>query len=518
MYVSNLKIQNVRNFPDLSIQLSKRMNLIIGPNSAGKSTIIRSLYQLQNRNSITGSDVRLGTGFARIQIALEDISPDDTLKHFSATNPLEKEASRCRVEFTIGKKETDSIYFQDPPSQQGKERDFHGLPMAENEQNFIYPLLSKRKVFNYAVSSSTQNANAVMDTFQNLALKVLKAVSQPRTKAAYENSCKGVLGHLITPITTESGNLSLGAYANNEAMIPIESMGDGVPNIVGLITSLVSENGKLFLMEEPENDLHPAAMKKLLQLIEEKSYQNQFIISTHSNIVLKHLAVLPDSRIFYANAPVIDESNRYVPSSEITPVGNSPADRLSVLEQLGYSPFDFEIYKGYIILEESSAERLIRDFIVPLFLPQAAGIIRFIAAQGTSDLLPKLRHLEEIFLYLHLSPLYARRAWIIADGDTAGHTSVDSIKSKYKSWDAAHFLNWEKPQFEDYYPTQFKDRADQIRSLPNSPNKQNEKKHLLNDVIDWLNQNPDKAKLSLEESATEIINVLSSILTKLQQE
>jgi len=63
-------------------------------------------------------------------------------------------------------------------------------------------------------------------------------------------------------------------------------MGEGLANIVALLSELAVNSGKLFLIEMPENDLHPQALKALLDLILESSKRNQFIISTHSNIVV----------------------------------------------------------------------------------------------------------------------------------------------------------------------------------------------------------------------------------------
>jgi AAA15 family ATPase/GTPase len=515
MHVSTLKLEDIRNFPVLEIQLSKNINIIVGPNNSGKSSAIRSIYQLQNFNSLGISDIRLGRAFGLIEMELDNISAEARLKYFSGKNPLEVGISKCKVQFKIMKPEQEKKYVQILPEGQLNIREFHGLPASENENNFIYPLLSKRKVNFYAINSSTSNANTVMDTFQNLALKIHKVNSQPGTRRSYEKYCQGILGFLVTAITTDSGGLSLGSYSGNGEMIAIESMGDGVPNIIGLLSILLTDNDKLFLMEEPESELHPGALKQLLQLIIEKSDKNQFIISTHSNIVLKHLAAVDGSQILYTEAPRIDETTNYIPTTFSKPVGNSAEERLAVLENLGYDPFDFEIYKGYIIVEESSAERLIRDFVVPWFLPRARGVIRFISAQGVSNLESKFNRLEELFVYLHLAPIYKQRAWVIADGDPAGLDATQSLKNKFKSWDQSHFVNWEKPTFEEYYPARFQEQINKIRSMSNSQQKQVEKAKLLDVLINWLNQNPDEAKARLNESAAEIINVLSKIFSKL---
>jgi chromosome segregation ATPase len=49
MWVSSIVINNMKSFADSGvINLDKRMNVLIGPNNAGKSVIIQALYLLQN--------------------------------------------------------------------------------------------------------------------------------------------------------------------------------------------------------------------------------------------------------------------------------------------------------------------------------------------------------------------------------------------------------------------------------------------------------------------------------------
>ena len=51
-------------------------------------------------------------------------------------------------------------------------------------------------------------------------------------------------------------------------------MGEGVTNILGLITDLCVAENNIFLIEEPENDIHPKALKALLDLIASKADAN----------------------------------------------------------------------------------------------------------------------------------------------------------------------------------------------------------------------------------------------------
>lgn len=113
----------------------------------------------------------------------------------------------------------------------------------------------------------------------------------------------------------------------------IDQMGEGVANIVPLLAELTVSRGKLFLIEEPENDLHPKALKALQELILESSKSNQFVISTHSNIVVRHLAGQANSLLY----SVESNPRELPPIAKIVKVDQTPEARIEVLRDLGYS-------------------------------------------------------------------------------------------------------------------------------------------------------------------------------------
>ena len=119
--------------------------------------------------------------------------------------------------------------------------------------------------------------------------------------ARYDQTCNAILGFTVTAIPSESGQRP-GLYLPNKETIPIDQMGEGVPNVVEFLADLALSDGKLFIVEEPENDIHPKALKALLDLIVESSKSNQFVVSTHSNIVLRHLGAIEGSRVYNVTA------------------------------------------------------------------------------------------------------------------------------------------------------------------------------------------------------------------------
>jgi hypothetical protein len=74
-----------------------------------------------------------------------------------------------------------------------------------------------------------------------------------------------------------------------------------------------------------------------------------------------------------------------------------------------------------------------------------------------------------------------------------------------------HFLNWSAPAFESYYPKRFADEVAEILKLKNGQPKQEAKKKLLNNVLDWIKEDSVNAVREFEVSAAEVIGVLKKI-------
>jgi predicted ATPase len=66
---------------------------------------------------------------------------------------------------------------------------------------------------------------------------------------------------------------------------------DGTSNILSLIISLFFTNSSLTLIEEPERNLHPKILSRLVHLMEDASNKKQIITTTHNAEILKHMPI-----------------------------------------------------------------------------------------------------------------------------------------------------------------------------------------------------------------------------------
>jgi predicted ATPase len=505
MRVTSVEIDNYRALAHVGPLALAGINVLIGPNNGGKSSLIRALYLMQQGSEAAGADVRLGSGpnaSATITIGLDNIAP------VPPWAPSLGQTENVRVVMDLSWSGAFALTLQalgeTIPSTQ---------LLAEEPNHLVVPYLSKRKAYGYAQDVSRSRVLGVTPSLQYLAAR-LSRLGNPAFPAhqRYAQSCEEILGFVVTAIPAQNGQ-EPGIYVTNDDTIPLSAMGEGVPNIVGLLVDLALSRQKLFLIEEIENDLHPLALKALLRLVLEsaKTDDNQFVVSTHSNIVARYLASADDSKLFQ----VASQGNALPPQATIREVPPDPGQRMAVLHELGYELNDFNLWEGWIFLEEASAERIIRDHLIPWFAPRLLQRVRTLSANGNTTVEPTFDDFHRLVRFTHLEPVYRERAWVIIDGDSRGRGIIERLRAKYVTWDPNHFIALTRSDFEAYYPERFAEARASALQEPDRQVKRERKRELLEQVRAWCEQEPADAKAEFETSAVEVIEILGGIETAL---
>ncbi|MDX1443221.1 MAG: AAA family ATPase, partial [Gammaproteobacteria bacterium] len=399
MWLKEIWLENIRAFEKTPVlSLSRGINVFVGENNSGKSTLIRTPLLLNGdelpptlkRHQETRSTVRFKLG--------------DVIEFFPQL------AEPNIQEFFVD-------YIQEP-GQARQKRNAYRLtsdgsrpgvgfnPLSTREPNaFIYPYLSSRKVLQFEEAVNSNVTLEVRPNLSNLYAKIDRLSNPASPSHSYfREACESILGYVISTHASTNGKQA-GLLVNEFKSIPLTAMGDGVANLLGLIANLAVAENRLFLIEELENDLHPKAIKALVSLIEEKSETNQFLISTHSNVVLQALSK-SNPEIFEVKL----ERSSLPPNSKVERLENSPESRQALLEDLGYFLGDMSVYEGWIFFEEASAERLVRDFFIPWFSKRLRGRIRTYSAAGVDEVEAKFENFNKLFVFIHLQPLYRNKA------------------------------------------------------------------------------------------------------------
>lgn len=502
MKVTSLELSNFRSFERLEPTEFSQINVLVGPNNSGKTSILRALHLLQKGGYNVFPEVRVNSSSATVIIKISE----NTKSNFLGVGGYGQGA--VTININSGNRSSGTISFQ-------YLSDVVGALKVEPIENldphhFIVPYLSRRKASYYQEDVKQEHALRVNTDMQYLAAKLSRLANPGFPEyERYSNTCKAILGFVVTAIPSTNGQRP-GVYLPDRQTIPIDQMGEGVPNVVALLADLALSKGKLFLIEEPENDLHPQALKALLDLIIESAQWNQFVISTHSNIVVRYLASLENSKLF----SVTSEAGRLPPVASIREVEPTVEARLEVLRDLGYSFSDFDLWDGWLILEESSAERIIRDYLIPWFAPKLSRI-RTIATGGVDEVEPTFADYNRLVRFTHLEEAYRNSVWVRVDGDHAGSRILNKLKEKYPSWGDDGFKCFSKEQFEYYYPAEFQERAKDVLSITDKQKRRENKRILLNDVRAWLDADKERGIKALEESAIDVILELRDIEKKL---
>lgn len=493
MRIEQLKASNFRCFPAVDLTLSPTINVVVGCNNSGKSSLLTALSLLQYPPP--PSLLRAGSAGGQISIRLS-LSPKETLKGFKydRTSPLlfHYDFVKAEPQWISG---TTAHRFE---------------RFDTNRPNHtIVPYFSSRRASGYDPGVSAASTSLVSGTHHQLIAKVDAANTSSLRRAKFIAACERTIGFAPSSFGYQSGKMvgleietSVGDYN-----VTLNEMGAGIPQVVGLLAELVFAKDKLFLIEEPENDLHPAALRSLLELIAVGCDDgNQFVVSTHSNIVVRTLGSTHGAKVFN----VLQRDVLPIPTSSVSEVPNDPAARMDVLRSLGYELSDLELFDAFLIFEESSAENIVEAFLIPWFVPELQGRVQTVAAQGADDVEPRLIDFGRLMVFLHRQPIYESRTWILMDGDQKGKSVVESLKRNFAGWPEDRFRSFNAGEFERYYPAPFSSRVEEVLAIKDKTVKRKEKARLARDVGEWLRIEAG-ARQAIEESARQVIGVLREI-------
>lgn len=126
--------------------------------------------------------------------------------------------------------------------------------------------------------------------------------------------------------------------------------------------------------------------------------------------------------------------------------------------------------------------------------------------------------LNRLFLFTHLTPTYRERSWVLVDGDEAGEQAISKLKERFPSDLHRHFYLLSRPAFENYYPKELAEKVSEALAVVQPDARREAKRKLLSAVMVWLDEDVERGRAALQESAAEVIALLrkfeASILQK----
>jgi AAA15 family ATPase/GTPase len=272
--INNLDIQNFRGIKQLNLPELSRINLIVGTNNAGKTSVLEAIYaqlgssqdfhKLKHENSVFR-----GGGLLTLPLVLTGSSTNQAvinakLEHFSIARTLTTSGSRGDLQFSP---------ISSPTSQ------YRGADI----------------VFAHQVENSGMALpiSTAIDTNQNLLMQYSELVKQDLEEqlfAILKTFDKRV--QRIDSVIENTGSLGLYVRMEGAGKIPIWLMGQGFIRLVSIYCRVIASKKKYILIDEIEQGMHYTNMKVLWKALAVlcKELDLQIFATTHSTDAIQAAA------------------------------------------------------------------------------------------------------------------------------------------------------------------------------------------------------------------------------------
>lgn len=144
----------------------------------------------------------------------------------------------------------------------------------------------------FRITRVTAGKSELEDNGENIAVVLEKVLSNKENKRFFLNMLSDILPYIkdakVERYFDNSLIMKLDESYNKEKSSPDFLLSDGTISVVFLILALYFDENELLIFEEPEKNIHPSLISRLMQHFSDVSTKKQIIITTHSPEVLKH--------------------------------------------------------------------------------------------------------------------------------------------------------------------------------------------------------------------------------------
>lgn len=459
MYISKIKIHNFKCYRKFELDLDKGVNVIVGDNEVGKSTILEAV-NLAISGYLHGKSIRnnLSQYIFNLEVVQEYINSINNKKFIMPPEiSIEVYFEEGISKILNGDDNTDNnndaigfvfqIKFNDEFKAEYetliKESEVKSIPIEYYEikwTSFARENISTRSIpFNcLLVDSSEFKYQNGQDLYLSKILKnslskseivgITQAHRKMKESFAEDNSIKKINNRLISQSKLLNGrdlkvNVDLGSNNSWENSlitelddIPFNNMGKGLQCIIKTdiaLASQMNEDSQMILLEEPENHLSHVNLNRLVKHISNEYNEKQILITTHSSFVANKLGL--DKIIMLKN-------NKYVRFRDLK---NETYDFFKKIA--GYDTLRLILSKKTILCEGDSDELIIQKAYMQLNdgrLPIEDGIE--VISVGVSFL-----------RFLEIAELIDAKVVVVTDNDG----NLEALNKKYKTYIGNAFPN-----------------------------------------------------------------------------
>ena len=317
-YIKHMHIEGFKKFYELDVQFNEHMNILVGENEAGKSTILDAIRTVLNQQYRNVDKAILKDLFNVKMVEEFKANPSvKTLPWICIEIELELDVKQKNSEYfygeVYGKKakqvEKFGITFEcrfDQELGEGLEESVIDGKIPYEYYGFTWKTYANRpykiikRPLKFLSIDTTSNSAAPSFNYYNKALFTSRYDESVRMRA--KNEFRDKLNEAIESVNLPpiSTNQKFGVDSNKvvlesvlsvyENSIALENKGSGMESLIKTQIALDKTNGlDVIMMEEPENHLCFTNLNKMLQEISNNQNDSQIIVATHNSMIASRL-------------------------------------------------------------------------------------------------------------------------------------------------------------------------------------------------------------------------------------
>ncbi len=331
MLIESLRLINFKKFKDQTFDFNEDVNIFVGDNNAGKSTILEALeivlnFQYRGRpfnsefspdlfNAETVSAFRASPKSpADLPILVIEAYMKNVPDYRGANNSLKKDAQGVQIKVSFDPDFTDAYndYLASGAAITSIPVEFYQVEWMDFAWNVIKPMTKQFRAL-YIDPTRIHPTFGKNQYISNVLSTALRKDEEYRLSLHYRETLQSFNNtdevttvnkdldsdNRITEkkLTIAANTMPAGAIQNGLQLevnaVPFHMIGKGEQSKVQIKLALhnKSKDIDLVMMEEPENHLSHVELSKLVQDIEDQRDGKQLFLTTHSSYVLNKLSI-----------------------------------------------------------------------------------------------------------------------------------------------------------------------------------------------------------------------------------
>lgn len=288
--ITRVRVSNFKSFDQLEVEL-RPLNIVVGSNAAGKSNFLEIFRFLrdwvaegpENAVSLQGGMeylMNLNVGSSRPVLLECTFDAGDDITY----------AFEVKLTSAKGNPDFEIIAESLIPSQPYLDDRSYLTGLLNNEIAIfdLDPRLPKKAA---PISGRAQ----LEPDGSNLALALRNLLQDPKDRITFVRLFQNALPFIedlkVERFSDKSLLVAVKEHFPARDFLPASFLSDGTIHLASLIIALYFHDATITIIEEPERNIHPHLISKVVQMLADASQKKQVIVTTHNPELVKHASL-----------------------------------------------------------------------------------------------------------------------------------------------------------------------------------------------------------------------------------